>query len=110
MSTFGFSSTTDDVLAGVDLASRLAVITGASTGLGEETTRALADHDAEVVMAVRDVGAGRPRPSAWRQPLATPSSSRCSSSISLAPRQRTCAFAELPRRARPAGPPHQQRA
>ena len=58
MSTFGFSSTTDDVLAGVDLTGRVAVITGASTGLGEETTRALADHGAEIVMAVRDVDRG----------------------------------------------------
>jgi NAD(P)-dependent dehydrogenase (short-subunit alcohol dehydrogenase family) len=58
MSTFGFSSTTDDVLSGVDLTGRLAVVTGASTGLGEETTRALADHGAVVVMAVRDVDRG----------------------------------------------------
>ena len=54
MSSFGFSSTTDDVLEGVDLSGKLAVVTGASTGLGEETTRALAAHGARVVMAVRD--------------------------------------------------------
>ena len=58
MSTFGFSSTADDVLAGVDLTGRLAVVTGASTGLGEETTRALAAHGAEIVMAVRDLDRG----------------------------------------------------
>ncbi len=58
MSSFGFSSTTDDVLEGVDLSGVLAVVTGASTGLGEETTRALAAHGAEVVMAVRDVDRG----------------------------------------------------
>jgi NAD(P)-dependent dehydrogenase (short-subunit alcohol dehydrogenase family) len=56
--TFGFSSTTDDVLAGVDLHGTVAVVTGASTGLGEETTRALAAHGAHVVMAVRDRARG----------------------------------------------------
>jgi NAD(P)-dependent dehydrogenase (short-subunit alcohol dehydrogenase family) len=58
MSTFGFASTTDEVLAGHDLTGRLAVVTGASTGLGEETARALAAHGATVVMAVRDLGRG----------------------------------------------------
>ncbi len=58
MSGFGFSSTTDDVLAGVDLAGRVVVVTGASTGLGEETTRALVSVGADVVMAVRDLDKG----------------------------------------------------
>lgn len=59
MSSFGFSTTTDEVLAGHDLTGTLAVVTGASTGLGEETTRALAAHGATVVMAVRDPERGR---------------------------------------------------
>lgn len=54
----GFSRTTDDVLAGVDMTGRLVVVTGASTGLGEETARALAAHGATVVMAVRDPARG----------------------------------------------------
>ncbi|MEX0846317.1 MAG: SDR family NAD(P)-dependent oxidoreductase [Ilumatobacteraceae bacterium] len=58
MSTFGFSSTTDDVLDGVDLTGTHVVVTGASTGLGEETTRALAAHGASVTMAVRDTARG----------------------------------------------------
>jgi NAD(P)-dependent dehydrogenase (short-subunit alcohol dehydrogenase family) len=58
-SSFGFSSTTDEVLAGRDLGGRLVAVTGASTGLGEETTRALAAHGATVVMAVRDLERGR---------------------------------------------------
>jgi NAD(P)-dependent dehydrogenase (short-subunit alcohol dehydrogenase family) len=58
MTTFGFASTTDDVLAGIDLSGKLAVVTGASTGLGEETARALAAHGAAVVLAVRDIGRG----------------------------------------------------
>lgn len=57
-STFGFSSTTDDVLTGVDLTGSHVVVTGASTGLGEETTRALAAHGATVTMAVRDLDRG----------------------------------------------------
>jgi len=52
--TFGAKSTTDDVLDGVDLTGKRAVVTGASTGLGEETARALAAHGAAVTMAVRD--------------------------------------------------------
>ncbi|HZP30911.1 MAG TPA: SDR family NAD(P)-dependent oxidoreductase [Acidimicrobiia bacterium] len=53
---FGFDSTTDDVLAGVDLAGRTAVVTGGSAGLGREAARALASKGANVVLAVRDAG------------------------------------------------------
>jgi NAD(P)-dependent dehydrogenase (short-subunit alcohol dehydrogenase family) len=51
---FGFETTTDEVLAGVDLSGRTAVVTGASSGLGRETARALASKGARVVLAVRD--------------------------------------------------------
>ena len=54
----GFSSTTDDVIAGVDLTGRRAVVTGASSGIGVETARALAAAGAEVVLAVRRRDAG----------------------------------------------------
>jgi NAD(P)-dependent dehydrogenase (short-subunit alcohol dehydrogenase family) len=56
--TFGATSTTDDVLDGVDLSGKRAVVTGASTGLGEETTRALSAHGAAITMAVRDTARG----------------------------------------------------
>lgn len=56
--SFGFESTTDDVLDGIDLSGRQIVVTGASTGLGEETTRALAAHGAQITMAVRDLAKG----------------------------------------------------
>jgi NAD(P)-dependent dehydrogenase (short-subunit alcohol dehydrogenase family) len=56
--TFGFESTTDEVLAGLQLAGTVAVITGASTGLGEETARALAARGAAVTMMVRDLAKG----------------------------------------------------
>ncbi|MFD8385494.1 SDR family NAD(P)-dependent oxidoreductase [Streptomyces sp. NPDC059679] len=55
---FDFSSTTDEVTRGVDLTGRRAVITGASSGLGAETARALAATGAEVTLAVRDVASG----------------------------------------------------
>jgi NAD(P)-dependent dehydrogenase (short-subunit alcohol dehydrogenase family) len=51
--------TATDVLAGVDLTGRRALVTGGSSGLGVEIGRALAVAGAEVTLAVRDVAAGR---------------------------------------------------
>jgi NAD(P)-dependent dehydrogenase (short-subunit alcohol dehydrogenase family) len=48
-------TTTAEVLAGVDLTGRTALVTGASAGLGVETVRALQSAGCEVVGAVRDV-------------------------------------------------------
>jgi NAD(P)-dependent dehydrogenase (short-subunit alcohol dehydrogenase family) len=56
--SFGFASTAAEVAAGIDLAGRRAVVTGASSGLGVETARALAATSAEVTLAVRDTEAG----------------------------------------------------
>lgn len=55
---FTASCTTTDVLQGVDLTGVRAVVTGASSGLGVETTRALTEAGAEVIMAVRNESAG----------------------------------------------------
>jgi NAD(P)-dependent dehydrogenase (short-subunit alcohol dehydrogenase family) len=59
MSSFGFDSTTDDVLDGRDLTDLNVVITGTSAGLGVETARAVAAHGATVVGVVRDVDKAR---------------------------------------------------
>ena len=53
---FGATSTTDDVLEGVNLGGKRILVTGVSAGLGVETARALASHGAQVVGAVRDLG------------------------------------------------------
>src|SRR5262249_50374220 len=55
---FGQHSTADEVAAGIDLSGRRAIVTGASSGIGVETARVLADHGAEVTLAVRDTAAG----------------------------------------------------
>src|SRR5262249_21989411 len=53
---FGAENTTEDVLAGIDLSGRAAIVTGASGGLGEETARALASRGCAVTLAARDAG------------------------------------------------------
>ncbi|HET8994650.1 MAG TPA: SDR family NAD(P)-dependent oxidoreductase [Rhodococcus sp. (in: high G+C Gram-positive bacteria)] len=51
---YGSGTTTDDVLPGVDLTGRTAVVTGVTSGLGGETARALASVGATVVLTARD--------------------------------------------------------
>jgi NAD(P)-dependent dehydrogenase (short-subunit alcohol dehydrogenase family) len=79
-------ATTTDVVDGVDLTGRRALVTGGSSGLGEEISRALTAAGAEVTIAVRDVAAGeaaadrihasadRTRPAVVRLDLMSPDS------------------------------------
>jgi NAD(P)-dependent dehydrogenase (short-subunit alcohol dehydrogenase family) len=53
--SFGATSTTDAVLAGVDLSGKRVLVTGVSAGLGVETARALASRGAHVIGAARDL-------------------------------------------------------
>jgi NAD(P)-dependent dehydrogenase (short-subunit alcohol dehydrogenase family) len=55
---FTAESTAAEVVAGIDLGGRRAVVTGGSSGIGIETARALAGAGAEVTLAVRDLEAG----------------------------------------------------
>lgn len=52
---FGATSTTEDVLSGINLRGKRIFVTGVSAGLGVETARSLAAHGAQVVGAARDL-------------------------------------------------------
>jgi NAD(P)-dependent dehydrogenase (short-subunit alcohol dehydrogenase family) len=55
---FGEESTAAEVIDGIDLSGKRAIVTGASSGIGVETARALASAGADVTLAVRDLAAG----------------------------------------------------
>jgi NAD(P)-dependent dehydrogenase (short-subunit alcohol dehydrogenase family) len=52
---FGFSTTADEVAASIDLTSKRAIVTGATSGIGIETARALARAGAAVTLAARNL-------------------------------------------------------
>jgi NAD(P)-dependent dehydrogenase (short-subunit alcohol dehydrogenase family) len=56
---FTAESTAAEVIAGIDLTGRRAVVTGGASGIGIETARALAGAGAEVTLAVRNAEAGQ---------------------------------------------------
>jgi len=55
VTAFGATSTTDEVLSGINLQGKRILVTGVSAGLGIETARSLAAHGADVVGAARDL-------------------------------------------------------
>ena len=52
-SPFGYRSTAQEVIAGIDLAGQTALVTGGYSGLGTETVRALAGAGAHVIVGAR---------------------------------------------------------
>src|ERR1700675_3691096 len=52
---FGATSTTDEVLSGVNLQGKRILVTGVSAGIGVQTARSLVAHGADVVGAARDL-------------------------------------------------------
>ncbi len=52
-SSFGAASTAMEVVSGIDLSQKLAIVTGGASGLGLETTRALLHAGAEVIVPAR---------------------------------------------------------
>jgi NAD(P)-dependent dehydrogenase (short-subunit alcohol dehydrogenase family) len=58
MGNFDATSTARDVIAGVDLHGKHAIVTGGSSGIGAETARVLASAGATVTLAVRNREAG----------------------------------------------------
>ena len=54
-SGFGATATTSDVIKGIDLTEKIAIVTGGNTGIGLETTKTLAAAGATVIVPARDI-------------------------------------------------------
>src|SRR5262245_14661858 len=55
---FGADTTASEVSEGIDLGGKVALVTGGSSGLGQETARVLASRGAHVILTARDVPKG----------------------------------------------------
>lgn len=55
-SGFNAASTTNDVIKGIDLTGKIAIVTGGNTGIGLETAKTLAAAGATVIVPARDTG------------------------------------------------------
>jgi NAD(P)-dependent dehydrogenase (short-subunit alcohol dehydrogenase family) len=77
---FGATTTAREVIAGVNLTGKTAVVTGGSSGIGAEAVRVLAAAGAQVIVGVRDTGkadralAGVNNVEVWPLDLADPDS------------------------------------
>nr|WP_192903601.1 oxidoreductase [Achromobacter aloeverae] len=60
-SGFTAAATAEDVIAGIDLAGRIAIVTGGYSGLGQEAARVLAQAGARVIVPARDQAKARQR-------------------------------------------------
>jgi NAD(P)-dependent dehydrogenase (short-subunit alcohol dehydrogenase family) len=69
-SAFGARSTAIDVVQGISLAGKRAIVTGGASGLGFETSRALASAGAHVTLAVRNLAQGEAAVAQIRQEFA----------------------------------------
>ncbi|MGE7434047.1 SDR family NAD(P)-dependent oxidoreductase [Kitasatospora sp. NPDC001175] len=90
--TFGASTTAAEVIGGVDLHGRRAVVTGASSGIGVETARALAAAGADVTLAVRNTDAGARVTARLEAELPTSSGTLTVARLDLADRSTVEAF------------------
>src|SRR5215510_5038193 len=55
---FGAETTASEVAEGIDLRGKVALVTGGSSGLGQETARVLAERGAQVILTARDMPKG----------------------------------------------------
>ena len=55
---FGAETTASEVATGIDLRGKVALVTGGSSGLGQETARVLAERGAHVILSARDIPKG----------------------------------------------------
>ena len=90
--TFGRTSTTEDVLSGIDLRGKRILVTGVSAGIGVETARPLAAHGAQVIGAARDLAKAENATEQVRRDATTGGGSFDWSS-SIWPALRTCVLA-----------------
>lgn len=54
-SGFGATSTATEVIKGIDLTGKIAIVTGGNTGIGLETAKVLAGAGATVIIPARDI-------------------------------------------------------
>jgi NAD(P)-dependent dehydrogenase (short-subunit alcohol dehydrogenase family) len=71
-SKFGAQTTASEVAEGIDLRGKLALVTGGSSGLGQETARVLAELGAHVIITARDVPKGEAVAAAIRSSTGNP--------------------------------------
>jgi NAD(P)-dependent dehydrogenase (short-subunit alcohol dehydrogenase family) len=64
---FNRETTADEVVADIDLAGKRFLVTGASSGLGQETARVLAARGAQIILAVRSPAKGQAAAQAIRE-------------------------------------------